>query len=50
VAAVAVCLEALAALHHEWDVLGVASVQEETTFLAAATSAYDICAGRAICD
>jgi endoglucanase len=42
VAAVAVCLEALAASHHEWDVLGVASVQEETTFLGAATSAYDI--------
>jgi endoglucanase len=42
VAAVAVCLEALAASHHNWDVLGVASVQEETTFLGAATSAYGI--------
>jgi endoglucanase len=42
VAAVAVCLETLAASQHKWDVLGVASVQEETTFLGAATSAYDI--------
>ena len=42
VAAVAVCLEALATSHHQWDVLGVASVQEETTFLGAATSAYGI--------
>ena len=44
VAAVAVCLEALAArfAQHKWDVLGVASVQEETTFLGAATSAYGI--------
>jgi putative aminopeptidase FrvX len=42
VAAVAVCLEALAASRHQWDVLGVASVQEETTFLGAATSAYGL--------
>jgi endoglucanase len=42
VAAVAVCLEVLASTQHKWDVLGVASVQEETTFLGAATSAYDI--------
>jgi len=40
VAAVAVCLETLAASQHKWDVLGVASVQEETTFLGAATSAH----------
>jgi putative aminopeptidase FrvX len=42
VAAVAVCLEALASLQHKWDVLGVASVQEETTFLGAATSAHGL--------
>jgi len=42
VAAVAVCLETLASTQHKWDVLGVASVQEETTFLGAATSAYEI--------
>lgn len=42
VAAMAVSLEALAALQHQWDVLAVASVQEETTFLGATTSAYGI--------
>jgi putative aminopeptidase FrvX len=42
VAAVAVCLETLAASQHKWDVLGVASVQEETTFLGAATSAHGL--------
>ena len=42
VAAVAVCLETLAASQHKWDVLGVASVQEETTFLGAATSAHSL--------
>jgi putative aminopeptidase FrvX len=42
VAAVAVCLETLASLQHKWDVLGVASVQEETTFLGAATSAHGL--------
>jgi endoglucanase len=42
VAAVAVCLETLASSQHTWDVMGVASVQEETTFLGAATSAYGI--------
>ncbi len=42
VAAVAVCLEALVSLQHQWDVLGVASVQEETTFLGAATSAHGL--------
>jgi endoglucanase len=40
VAAVAVCLEALKERRHTWDVLGVATVQEETTLLGAATSAY----------
>ncbi len=42
VAAVVVCLEALASKQHEWDVLGVASVQEEVTLLGAATGAYDL--------
>jgi endoglucanase len=42
VAAVAVCLETLASKQHQWDVLGVASVQEETTFLGAATSAWGL--------
>jgi len=42
VAAVAVCLETLVSLQHQWDVLGVASVQEETTFLGAATSAHGL--------
>jgi len=42
VAAVAVCLETLASKQHQWDVYGVASVQEETTFLGAATSAHEI--------
>lgn len=42
VAAVALCLETLASLQHKWDVIGVASVQEETTFLGAATSAYGV--------
>jgi putative aminopeptidase FrvX len=42
VAAVTVCLETLASSQHRWDVLGVASVQEETTFLGAATSAYSL--------
>jgi putative aminopeptidase FrvX len=42
VAAVVVCLETLASRQHQWDVMGVASVQEEITFLGAATSAYGI--------
>jgi endoglucanase len=42
VAAVAVCLETLASKQHQWDVMSVASVQEEITLLGAATSAYDI--------
>jgi endoglucanase len=40
VAAIAVCLEALTERQHAWDVLGVATVQEETTMLGAFTSAY----------
>jgi len=42
VAAAALCLEALASAQHKWDVLAVATVQEETTFLGAATSAYSL--------
>jgi endoglucanase len=40
VAALIVCLEALAGRQHAWDVLAVATVQEETTFLGASTSAF----------
>lgn len=40
VAAVAVCLEALTRRQHAWDVLAVATVQEETSFLGATTSAF----------
>lgn len=40
VAALAVCLEALASRRHAWDVLAVATVQEETTLLGATTSAF----------
>ncbi len=42
VAAVAVCLETLANMQPRWDVFGVTTVQEETTFLGAATSAYGL--------
>jgi endoglucanase len=40
VAAVAVCLEQLQARQHAWDVLAVATVQEEESLLGAATSAF----------
>ncbi len=40
VAAVAVCLEQLQQAQHQWDVLAVATVQEETFLLGAATSAF----------
>jgi tetrahedral aminopeptidase len=40
VAAVAVCLELLQQVHHHWDVLAVATVQEEVGLLGAATSAF----------
>lgn len=40
VTAVTVCLEYLQARHHDWDVIAVATSQEETTFLGAYTSAY----------
>lgn len=40
VVAVAVCLEQLQHTEHAWDVLAVATVQEEETALGAATSAF----------
>jgi endoglucanase len=40
VAAVTLCLEHLQGRSHAWDVLAVASAQEETRLLGAATSAY----------
>lgn len=40
IAAVAVCLERLQHVQHRWDVLAVATVQEEAGYLGAATSAF----------
>lgn len=40
VAAVTVCLENLTHRRHEWDVVAVATAQEETALLGAFTSAY----------
>jgi endoglucanase len=40
VAAVAVCLEYLSHRRHHWDVVAVATAQEETSLLGAFTSAY----------
>jgi len=40
VSAVAVCLEQLHQTQHQWDVLAVATVQEEVGLLGAATSAF----------
>ncbi len=40
VAAVTVCLEALQERQHEWDVITVATAQEETRLLGAFTSAF----------
>lgn len=40
IAALIVCLEALSTQRHTWDVLSIATVQEETTMLGASTSAY----------
>jgi endoglucanase len=40
VAAVAVCLEQLKSAQHQWDLLAVATVQEEVSSLGAATSAF----------
>jgi putative aminopeptidase FrvX len=42
VAALSVCLEALQGRPHAWDVLAVATVQEEITFLGAATAAFSL--------
>ena len=40
VATMIVCLDELQRFKHQWDVLAVATVQEETTFAGARTSAY----------
>jgi endoglucanase len=42
VAALTVCLEELQGRNHVWDVWAVATVQEETSYLGAYTSAYQI--------
>jgi len=42
VAAVAVCLEALQSRAHQWDVVAVATVQEEETLGGVITSAYGV--------
>jgi endoglucanase len=42
VAAVIVCLDILAARQPEWDTLAVATIQEETRLLGAATTAYEL--------
>ena len=42
VAAVAVCLEQLQTLNHAWDVVAVATVQEETALLGATTAAFGL--------
>jgi endoglucanase len=42
VAALTVCLEELQGKDHDWDVWAVATVQEETSFLGAYTSAFAI--------
>lgn len=42
VAAVAVCLEALQKREHAWDVLAVATAQEETRLLGAYTSTHNL--------
>ena len=40
VATMIICLDELQRLKHSWDVIAVATVQEETTFAGAQTSAY----------
>jgi endoglucanase len=42
VTAIAVCLEILSTLRHEWDVYGVATVQEEVGLRGAITSTYGV--------
>lgn len=48
VAAVAVCLEHLQTIQHQWDVIAVATVQEETALLGAATAAFGLAPDAAI--
>jgi putative aminopeptidase FrvX len=42
VAAMALCLEHLSRMHHDWDVYAVATVQEETGLKGATTSAFGL--------
>jgi endoglucanase len=42
VAATTFCLDQLSGREHEWDVLAVATTQEETTLLGAHTSAFSL--------
>lgn len=42
VVAIAICLDTLQTLHHQWDVYGVATVQEEVGLRGALTSTYGI--------
>jgi endoglucanase len=42
VAAVTICLEQLQTLQHAWDVIAVATVQEETALLGATTAAFGL--------
>jgi putative aminopeptidase FrvX len=42
VAAVTICLEQLQTLNHAWDVIAVATVQEETMLLGATTAAFGL--------
>jgi endoglucanase len=42
VAAIAVCLDSLGSMRHQWDVYGVATVQEEVGLRGAITSTYGI--------
>jgi len=48
VAAVAACLEHLQTMQHQWDVLAVATVQEETALLGAATATFSLAPDAAI--
>lgn len=42
VASVTICLEQLQTLNHAWDVIAVATVQEETALLGATTAAFGL--------
>jgi endoglucanase len=48
IAAVAVCLEQLQSIDHRWDVIAVATVQEEIDSLGAATAAFGLAPDAAI--